>query len=208
MLAVILIINPCTLGIYMLLCLFIVGFVLRWVCPAFIFTLILYNAFMNTDLEIKVEEMIRPLVDQEGLSIVMVRLTAVLNRKTLQVMLENSDGSGVNIDQCTEASHIISAKLDVEDVISSMYDLEVGSAGIDRPLVKKDDFSRFSGYEIKATTERMVDGQKKFRGILKGINEDGIVTIEDKSKNADVEINYSILLSAKLVITKELLEKC
>lgn len=163
---------------------------------------------MNTDLELKIEEMIGPLIGQEDLSIVLVQLTSVLNRKTLQIMLENKDGSGVNIDQCTEASHIISAKLDVEDVVSSMYDLEVGSAGIDRPLVKKDDFVRFSGYEIKATTERTIDGQKKFRGILKGINEDGVVTIEDKSKNADVEIDYDILRSAKLVITNELLKKC
>ncbi|MFX6226385.1 ribosome maturation factor, partial [Acinetobacter baumannii] len=68
--------------------------------------------------------------------------------KTLQIMAERSDGT-ISIDDCELISKQLSPMLDVADVISSAYRLEISSPGIDRPLVRPSDFEDWAGYEAK-----------------------------------------------------------
>jgi len=125
-------------------------------------------------------------------------------RRTLQVMAERSDGSPVEVDDCATLSRAISALLDVEDPIPGAYDLEVSSTGIDRPLVRPEDFDRFAGFEAMAVIDPPLDGQRKFRGVLKGMV-DGRVRFELKG-DRQADLPFDAIQEAKLVLTDELVQ--
>ena len=86
-------------------------------------------------------------------------------------MVEREDGKSMTIDDCEAVSRLASTLLDVEDPIASHYLLEVTSPGIDRPLIKAQDFIRFKGNEIKLETSLPIEGRKRFKGLLKGLDE-------------------------------------
>ena len=66
-------------------------------------------------------------------------------------------------------SRAISPVLDLEDPIAQAYHLEISSPGIDRPLVRASDFERWTGYEAKIEMAVPLDGRKRFRGIIRGV---------------------------------------
>jgi ribosome maturation factor RimP len=84
---------------------------------------------------------------------------------------------GVNVDDCAAVSRVVSALLDKDDFIESHYTLEVSSPGIARPLRRQKDFERYTGEPVKLTAVSPVDGRKRFKGVLRGI-EDGLVGVE------------------------------
>lgn len=91
-------------------------------------------------------------------------------------------GSGVTLEDCTAVSRDLSTALDVHDPLPGAYSLEVSSPGLDRPLVKEQDFVRFAGQEVKLQTHEPVGepntpGRKRFRGRLLGAQQ-GVVTLE------------------------------
>ena len=88
--------------------------------------------------------MIAPALAGMGYDVVRVKMIGAA-RPTLQIMAERQDAGGMTVEDCAAISRAVSAILDVEDPISSAYTLEVSSPGLDRPLVKPDDFERFSG---------------------------------------------------------------
>jgi len=67
-------------------------------------------------------------------------------------------------------SRSVSAVLDVEDPVSGEYVLEVSSPGIDRPLTRLKDFERYDGYEVKLETSELIDGRRRFKGALRGVD--------------------------------------
>ena len=83
----------------------------------------------------------------------------------------------VSVADCADVSRDLSAILDVEDVVATAYTLEVSSPGLDRPLIRPDDYRRFAGRHAKLVMRETVDGQKYFKGRLGGV-EDGHVLIE------------------------------
>lgn len=87
-------------------------------------------------------------------------------------------GAGVTLDLCAEISRDLSAALDVADVISARYRLEVGSPGVDRALYGPADYARFSGRKAKLKLREPVSGQRVLSGMLKGLNESGSVVLE------------------------------
>ena len=136
-----------------------------------------------------------------GYEVVRVQLTGG-QRMVLQVMAERADGAPMTVEDCADISRAISAVLDVEDPIKSAYTLEVSSPGIDRPLTRLKDYERFAGFEAKLETRLAVDGRKRFKGMLKGV-EDGLVCIESEQGAARLE--FDNILRAKLVLTDELI---
>ena len=105
----------------------------------------------------------------EGMGFELVRLRLMAGKKaTLQIMAERSDGT-MEVEDCAELSRQISAVLDVEDPIEREYTLEVSSPGIDRPLTRLKDFDLFEGYEAKIETAEMIDGRRRFKGTLAGV---------------------------------------
>lgn len=127
-------------------------------------------------------------------------------RPLLQIMLDRADGEEITIDDCTLASRTISALLDVADPIPEAYELEVGSAGIDRPLTREKDFDSFAGFEAKVELKQARDGRRRFRGRLLGLN-NGMVRLEVEDGEDDtVELPFADVSRAKLVLTDELID--
>ena len=122
-------------------------------------------------------------------------------RNTLQIMAERPEG-WIEVDDCARISRAVSAVLDVEDPIAGEYVLEVSSPGIDRPLTRIKDFERYEGYEVKVETAEAIDGRKRFKGVLAGV-QDGEVLIE--IPEGVIGLDFDLLADAKLVLTDELI---
>jgi ribosome maturation factor RimP len=138
----------------------------------------------------------------EGLGYELVRLRLMGGRRaTLQIMADRPEG-GIEVDDCAKISRAVSAVLDVEDPISGEYVLEVSSPGIDRPLTRLKDFERYEGYEAKLETDELIDGRRRFRGTLAGV-EDGEVLIE--IPEGTIGLAFDWLSDAKLVLTEALI---
>ena len=105
-----------------------------------------------------------------GYRLVRVMITSG-RRATLQVMAEPFDDRPMTVEDCAEISRSVSALLDVADPIAGAYMLEVSSPGIDRPLVRPEDYDRFSGFEARIELARPLEGRKRFRGRLLGLAE-------------------------------------
>lgn len=151
----------------------------------------------------KIEGMISPSLEAMGYSVVRVQLTGG-KRPTLQIMAERADAAPMSVDDCADISRASSALLDVEDVIKAAYHLEVSSPGIDRPLSKRADFARFSGFEVKIDADRLIDGRKRFKGRLLGVDDQDIVRLRDAG--IDYSIPLGSIVRAKLVLTEDLLK--
>lgn len=141
------------------------------------------------------EAMFQPVLESLGLALVRV---LVMGKKsvTLQVMIERMDTQTVSMDDCVKVSRAISALLDIEDPITSTYNLEVTSPGLDRPLLKPRDFQRFTGSAIHITLlAPREEGIRKYKGILKNADNNGF---ELEVKGLILKIAYEELGQAKL----------
>ncbi|MEZ5931433.1 MAG: ribosome maturation factor RimP [Alphaproteobacteria bacterium] len=145
--------------------------------------------------------LIEPTLQSMGYELVRVMSTGG-RRPTLQVMAERLDRRGMTVDDCAEISRAVSAILDVEDPMDGAYQLEVSSPGIDRPLIKPEDFERFAGFEARVETDRLVDGQRKFKGRLLGLDGETVRLALPEGERA---LPFSSIRKAKLVLTDELL---
>ena len=138
----------------------------------------------------------------EGLGFELVRLRLMSGKKTtLQIMAERPEG-GIEVEDCARISRAVSAVLDVEDPVAGEYNLEVSSPGIDRPLTRLKDFERYDGYEVKIETAELIDGRRRFKGMLEGV-EDGEVLIA--IQEGTIGLDFDLIADAKLVLTDELI---
>ena len=101
---------------------------------------------------------------------------------------------------------MLSALLDVEDPIDREYLLEVSSPGIDRPLTRLEDFERYAGFEAKLETRDLIEGRKRFRGVLGGVEERSVVIrVEIDGETTEPRLPFEALADAKLVLTDALI---
>ncbi|MGH6945521.1 MAG: ribosome maturation factor RimP [Geminicoccaceae bacterium] len=149
----------------------------------------------------EVTELIEPTLREMGFELVRVLLMGG-QRATLQVMAERADRGPMTVEQCAAISRAVSAVLDVADPIRGAYRLEVTSPGIDRPLVRRGDFERFAGAEVRLETEAPIEGRRRFRGRLVGLAGDNLLLQLSEGERA---IPYGAIKKAKLVLTDELL---
>ena len=155
----------------------------------------------------RLAEIVIPVLEGMGFELVRVRLMSSTKSKTLQIMAQRPDG-GIEVDECAQISTAVSAVLDVEDPIEDEYTLEVSSPGIDRPLTRLKDFAAFEGYEVKIETTDMIDGRRRFKGVLAGVeNEDVLLTIEENGEEVTIGLKFDWLSDAKLVLTDELIRE-
>ena len=155
-------------------------------------------------LERRISEIVEPVADEAGYEIVRIRITGA-RTKTLQVMAERPDGT-MSAEDCAALSRAISPVLDAVDPIVDPYTLEVSSPGVDRPLTREKDFIAWEGYEAKIELDRMVEGQKRFRGVLGGVEEDGVLLDVDGEDEA-LLIPLAWIAAAKLVLTDDLIRE-
>ncbi|SEQ87903.1 ribosome maturation factor RimP [Thalassovita taeanensis] len=150
----------------------------------------------------RLAEIITPVIEDMGFELVRVRLMGGKTH-TLQIMAERPEG-GIEVDECARISTEVSAILDVEDPILDQYILEVSSPGIDRPLTRLKDFETFEGYEAKIETADLIDGRRRFKGELAGVEgTEVLINIEEGT----VGLEFDWLTDAKLVLTDELIRE-
>ncbi|MCJ8517757.1 ribosome maturation factor RimP [Pseudorhizobium tarimense] len=161
---------------------------------------------IETGLDLRVAEIIEPVIASMDYRLVRVRMMSQ-NGLTLQVMAERNDGT-MTVEDCETVSTAISPVLDVEDPIDKAYHLEVSSPGIDRPMVRKSDFSRWQGHIVKCETSIMIDNRKRFRGKIVETNEEGFTIERDQvayGEAPSVTIPFTALSEAKLILTDDLI---
>jgi ribosome maturation factor RimP len=121
---------------------------------------------------------------------------------TLQIMAERIDDAAMTVDDCAEISRSVSALLDVADPIAGAYTLEVSSPGIDRPLVRPEDYERFAGFEAKVELAQPLDGRRRFRGRILGRTPAGARLLAEAG---EVLLPFETIQRARLVLTDELI---
>jgi ribosome maturation factor RimP len=151
-------------------------------------------------------ELIDPVAESLGLAIVRVRLMGGTLRRRLQIMAERVVDNDISVEECARLSRAVSEVMDAADPISGEYLLEVSSPGIDRPLTRLIDFELFEGFEARLETDRMVEGRKRFKGILAGVEDDAIaIDLDGEEETALIPFDW--LADAKLVMTDALLKR-
>ena len=160
----------------------------------------------KTAIDRRLAEIIQPVIEGMGFELVRIRLQGG-KTATLQIMADRPEG-GINVDDCAQISTAVSATLDVEDPIEDNYHLEVSSPGIDRPLTRLKDFGTFEGYEARLDLNQAIDGRKKFKGVLAGVEgTEVLINIEDKGQTHTIGLDFDLLSDAKLVLTDELIKE-
>lgn len=160
----------------------------------------------KTAIDRRLAEIITPVIEDLGFELVRVRLQGG-KTATLQIMADRPEG-GINVDDCGDISVAVSATLDVEDPLEEAYHLEVSSPGIDRPLTRLKDFVSFEGYEARLDTNEAIDGRKRWKGVLAGVEgEEVLLNIEEGGETHTIGLNFDWLADAKLVLTDELIRE-
>ena len=146
-----------------------------------------------------------PVLDGLGYRLVRVRVSAMAGC-TVQIMAERPDGT-MTIEDCENASRALSPVFDVENPIEHAYRLEISSPGIDRPLVRRSDFSRYAGHVVKVEMATPIDGRRRFRGVLLGLEGDAARIRRDDVPAEDaagVALPIDEMAEARLVLTDAL----
>lgn len=158
----------------------------------------------KTAIDRRLAEIVSPVIEGLGFELVRIRLMGG-RTPTLQIMADRPDG-GIVVDECARISTAVSAVLDVEDPIEDNYALEVSSPGIDRPLTRLKDFDVWADYEARVETSELIDGRRRFKGMLRGIEGDEIlIEIEEAGAPLTIGLKFDWLSDAKLILTDELI---
>jgi ribosome maturation factor RimP len=160
----------------------------------------------ETGLEARIAHIVEPVAEGLGYRLVRVKVSA-LNGTTVQIMAERPDGT-MTVEDCERLSRDISPALDVEDPMDRAYNLEVSSPGIDRPLVRRSDFERWAGHLAKVELARPLDGRKRFKGKLVGL--DGAlagIEVDTLAGPATVWLPLADIDEARLTLTDALVRE-
>ncbi len=154
----------------------------------------------KTPMDRRLAEIVTPVIEGMGFELVRLRLQGGRS-PTLQIMADRPEG-GIEVADCAQISTAVSATLDVEDPIEERYTLEVSSPGVDRPLTRLKDFDAWEGYEARLETSELIDGRRRFKGLLAGVEGDEVlITIPEGT----IGVKFDWLSDAKLVLTDELI---
>jgi len=174
----------------------------RFFVPDHLMEIMTNDLIAKAAIDRRMAEIITPVLEDMGYELVRVRLMSG-KATTLQIMADKPNG-GIEVDDCAAISNAVSATLDVEDPILDAYTLEVSSPGIDRPLTRLKDFETYEGYEAKLETAELQGGQRRFKGVLAGIDgEDVLINVEEGT----IGLQFDWLSEAKLVLTDDLIKE-
>ena len=150
----------------------------------------------------KLAELLNPILEDLGFEMVRIRLSSG-DPSTLQIMADHLNGQ-IGVDDLANINTSIGTILDVEDPITENYTLEISSPGIDRPLTRKKDFDNYQGFEAKLETTELIDGRRRFKGILAGIsNDEVLINLEEGT----VGLKFNWLSDARLVLSDDLIRQ-
>jgi ribosome maturation factor RimP len=150
----------------------------------------------------EIARIIEPSLEAMGYRLVRLMQTGGLQRPTLQVMAERLDEAPMTVEDCAQISRSVSALLDVADPIAGAYLLEVSSPGIDRPLVRPEDYDRFAGFDARIELHDPLDGRKRFKGKLLGRAGEEVRLV---AESGEVRLPLAAIARAKLILTDDLI---
>jgi len=151
------------------------------------------------------EPVFEPVIEKAGFKLVRLRIMGGAS-KTLQVMAERPDGS-MDVEGCAALSHALLDFIEAEDPIEGEYEIEVSSPGIDRPLTRLMDFARWSGHEAKIELHTPVDGRKRFRATVLGLDGQDVRIRDTSIGNDEIKFPFRNVANAKLVLTDKLINQ-
>lgn len=158
----------------------------------------------KTAIDRRLADIVGPVIEGLGFELVRIRLMGGKTR-ILQIMADRPEG-GIEVDDCAAISTAVSAVMDVEDPIEENYVLEVSSPGIDRPLTRLKDFDMWVDYEARIETTELIDGRRRFKGVLQGTEGDEVlIEIEEGGEAVTIGLKFDWLSDAKLILTDELI---
>lgn len=154
----------------------------------------------QTPLENKLTAIAAPVIQDLGFELVILEFKSGV----LQIFAEDPKTGNLSLDDCTAINKMLSPVLEVEDPIPGAYTLEISSPGIDRPLIKAEDFGKYAGFDAKLELDDAVaDGRKRFRGKLSGVNDGFVAMIVDGEEH---RFELAAIKKARLVLTDELIK--
>ncbi len=154
------------------------------------------------------EPIFEPVIEKAGFKLVRLRIMGGA-AKTLQIMAEKPDGS-MDVEGCAILSHAILDFIEAEDPVEGDFEIEVSSPGIDRPLTRLSDFTRWKGHEAKVELKTPISvgtgerERKRFKGQLEGLDGNDVVLTFD---NTRTQFPFASILEAKLVLTDKLIQE-
>jgi ribosome maturation factor RimP len=148
------------------------------------------------------EPILEPAIEAAGYRLVRLRLMGG-KTKTLQIMAERPDGT-MNVEDCASLARALLDFMEADDPLEGDYELEVSSPGIDRPLTRLMDYSRYAGHEAKLELLVPLDGRKRFRGLVLGLDGTDVVI---ETQGARVKFPFKGIAEAKLVLTDKLIQE-
>jgi len=155
----------------------------------------------ETGQERAVADLAEPVLEELGFRLVRVKISG-RDGGTVQIMAERPSGE-MTVDDCATISRRLSPVLDAYDPMPGQYHLEVTSPGIDRPLVRPSDFALWVGHEAKIELRELVDGRKRFRGMIEDVADDEVqlkIELDGKAEPVIIGLPFSLIDEAKLVV--------
>ena len=142
----------------------------------------------------RLTQVLQPLVESLGYEFIGLERSSNPKNPVLRIYVDHE--LGIGLDDCSKVSHEVAALLDVEDLVSGHYNLEISSPGLDRPLFTLAQFGQFKGEEIQVTLYAPEGGRRKFKGHILGVKAD---SVQLDLGGAEIALNFSNIAKAKLV---------
>jgi len=142
----------------------------------------------------KIQQIVEDVVSSLGYELVGIEYMVGNHSGLLRIYIDKENG--IVLNDCQAVSHQLSGVLDVEEPIQGHYDLEISSPGLDRPIFKAQDFERFAGSMVKIKLVSAIDGRKKYKGLLQGLQEEEVVI---EQEGLEIRLSLANIDQARLV---------
>ena len=136
-------------------------------------------------IEEKVENIIRKNIEELGYELYDVEYVKEAKDYFLRIYIDSK--KGIDLNDCEKVSNNITELLDKEDLIPEQYFLEVSSPGIERVLKKEKHLSDNIGNEVQIKLFKPFEGQKQYKGILKGFDETKIEIVNQNEEQINID---------------------
>ncbi len=139
------------------------------------------------DIAARAKELAEPLLSQKGMELVDVEYKMEHGQWVLRFFIDKS--GGITVEDCSDVSREIGVILDVKDIITHAYNLEVSSPGLDRPLTKEGDFLKYKGRKVKIKTKLPISGRRNFSAYLDDFKDGRIFLIDSEGRKWEIAIS-------------------
>lgn len=139
------------------------------------------------DIIAQVKELAEPVIAQKGMELIDVEYKMEYGRWVLRLFIDKSEG--ITVDDCGDVSREIGTILDVKNIITHAYNLEVSSPGLDRVLTRENDFLRYKGKKVKIKTKQPISGRRNFSAVLDDIKEGIVLLVDSEGKKWEIPFN-------------------